>query len=206
MHALLDHIRARLPDHKGAGAIERFAPSHTRGARFQLAPSDAREACVIALLYQRGDEWHVPLVLRTDLSTHHRGQVAFPGGAREPNERLQDTALRELNEEIGVPPSSVEILGQLTTFYVPVSRYQVHPWLGWAPVPPVFRPNPMEVAAILETPLRPILDLSNLACESREISGELSEIPYFTVEGHKVWGASCIVLGELAILCAGAPC
>jgi 8-oxo-dGTP pyrophosphatase MutT (NUDIX family) len=155
------------------------------------------------LLYPRDNEWHLPLVVRTNHSTHHAGQVALPGGAHDLDESLAVTALRELHEEIGVPPTSVELLGRLSSFYVPVSGFQVHPWLGWTPTTPSFHPNPAEVQELLETPVRPILNLSTLACESREIRGQKSEVPYFNVGEHKVWGATCIVLGELAALCKG---
>jgi 8-oxo-dGTP pyrophosphatase MutT (NUDIX family) len=198
----VDALRVRLAEWRpDLDAVKQFAPSHTRTHRFQPAPADAREACVTVLLYPRDNEWHLPLVVRTNHSKHHRGQVALPGGARDPGENLAETALRELEEELGVSPQHVQLLGRLSSFYVPVSGFQVHPWLGWTATTPAFRPNPTEVEELLEMPAAPILNLSTLGCDSRDVRGQSSEVPYFSVGKYKVWGATCIVLGELATLC-----
>jgi 8-oxo-dGTP pyrophosphatase MutT (NUDIX family) len=203
-NALIGSLRLRLdgrpPDRL---ALERFAPSHTLRQRFEQAPSDARPAAVMVLLYRDWDEWKFPLVLRPNHLRHHQGQIALPGGANDPGESLQETALRELNEELGIAPNAVEIVGKLTPFYVPASRFIVHPWVGWAAQPLHFQPNPDEVADLLETHLRSILDPSDLAIEHRELAGQQVAVPYFSVGPHKVWGATCIVLGELAMLCEG---
>lgn len=200
--ALIDSIRSRLaarqPD---PSVLDRFAPSHTRRQRFDVPPSDARIASVIVLLYPDRGEWRFPLVLRSTHLKHHQGQVALPGGACDLGESLQETALRELNEEIGVAATNVEVLGALTSFFVPASRFVVHPWVGWTSQPPTFQPNPNEVQELLEARLTPILDLSALATEHREFAGQQVEVPYFTIGPHKVWGATCIVLGELATVC-----
>jgi 8-oxo-dGTP pyrophosphatase MutT (NUDIX family) len=157
----------------------------------------------MVLLYRDRDEWKFPLVLRPTHLKHHQGQIALPGGACDAGESLQETALRELNEELGVAANEVEVLGALTPFFVPASRFVVHPWIGWTPHPPAFRPNPNEVDELLVARLNPILDLSSLATEHRELAGQQVEVPYFTVGPHKVWGATCIVLGELATVCEG---
>ena len=202
--ALIDSIRSRLdgrpPDRP---VLERFAPSHTRRQRFDPAPSGARLASVMVLLYRGRDEWKFPLILRPTHLKHHQGQVALPGGACDAGETVQETALRELHEELGVAATEVEVLGALTSFFVPASRFIVHPWVGWTPQPPNFQPNPNEVEELLEVRLSPILDLSALATEHRELAGQQVEVPYFTVGPHKVWGATCIVLGELAVICDG---
>jgi 8-oxo-dGTP pyrophosphatase MutT (NUDIX family) len=200
-HDFVYSLRARLAERPtGAAALERFAPSHTRDLRFQPPPTDARNACVLVLLYPRGGELYLPLVVRPGRLRHHGGQVALPGGAHEPGESLSDTALRELEEELGVPKAGVELMGRLSPFFVPVSGFQVHPWVGWTPDTPSFRTDPAEVEELLETPAVPILDLSTFGREWREIRGEQSEVPYFAVGQHKVWGATCIVLGELALV------
>jgi 8-oxo-dGTP pyrophosphatase MutT (NUDIX family) len=199
----VDALRVRLADRSSViPAIERFAPSHTRALRFQPPPLGARQASVIALLYPRNDQWHLPLLVRTNHLKYHGGQVALPGGAHEPHETLWDTALRELHEELGIPPTSVQLLGSLTPFFVPVSAFQVHPWVGFTSGTPAFQPSPAEVEQLLETPAAPILNLSTLRNERREIRGQSSEVPYFSIGPHKVWGATCIVLGELATLCS----
>ena len=202
--ALIDALRIRLAGRQpDRSVLERFAPSHARRQRFDAVPSDARLASVMVLLYRDRDEWKFPLLLRPIHLKHHQGQVALPGGACDPGESLQETALRELHEELGVTATEVEVLGSLTPFFVPASRFLVHPWVGWTPQPPNFQPNPNEVEELLEVRLSPILDLSALATEHRELAGQQVEVPYFTVGPHKVWGATCIVLGELAVICDG---
>jgi len=202
--ALIDSLRSRLDGRQPDRPIlERFAPSHTRRERFDSTPSGARPASVMVLLYWDRGEWKFPLVLRPTHLKHHHGQVALPGGACDPGERSHETALRELNEELGVATSEVEILGALSSFFIPVSRFIVFPWVGWTERRPTFRPSPNEVEELLEARLTPILDLSTLATETRELAGQQVEVPYFTVGPHKVWGATCIVLGELATVCEG---
>ncbi len=183
--------------------LARFAPSHTRQQRLDAPPADARPAGVLALIFAKQGRWHVPLIVRSPDAKHHKGQVALPGGACEPGEGAQAAALRELEEELGVAVAGVQILGALSPFFVPASRFVVHPFVGWLPKSPQFRANPSEVAELLETPLSPIVHLTSLATEQRELAGQVSEVPYFAVGPHKVWGATCIVLGELATVCEG---
>lgn len=197
----IQKLKQRLRDRPGQNpAIARFAPSHTRSLRLQTPGPDSRQAAVMVLLYPRLGQWHLPLVLRSDRTTHHRGQIALPGGAIDANETAPRAALRELQEEIGVPPHSVELIGPLSPFFIPVSRYHVHPWIGYTRTEPEFRLNPFEVDALIETPLVSILSLSTFACEQRDISGVATEVPFFAIDSHKVWGATCIVLGELAMV------
>ena len=200
---LILSVRSRLADRQpNRSMLERFAPSHARQQRFDAAPADARIASVIVLLYPDRDEWMFPLALRPSHMKHHQGQVALPGGACDPGESLEETARRELHEELGVT-EGVELLGPLTPFFVPASRFVVHPWVGWSRQRPLFQPNVNEVEELLEARLQPILNFSNLAVEWRELAGQRVEVPYFAVGQHKVWGATCIVLGELATICAG---
>ncbi len=199
--SLPDELRARLSLWRtDRTIIARFAPSHTRDQRFNAPPADARPAAVLALIYPRGGQWHVPLIVRPSDAKHHQGQVALPGGACDPGESTDQTALRELEEELGVPAAQVELLGSLTPFFVPASRFFVHPWVGWT-YHAAFCPNPSEVADLIECPLGPIVDLSALSTETRRLGGQDAEVPYFAISAHRVWGATCIVLGELAAVC-----
>ena len=202
--AVIDSLRSRLAERPpNPPVLERFAPSHTHRQRFEAAPSDARLASVMVLLYRERDEWKFPLALRPNHLKHHQGQVALPGGARDAGEHLKETALRELHEEFGVAATDVDVLGALSPFFVPASRFIVHPWVGWTRRRPIFQPNANEVQELIEVRLAPILDLSAFSTEQRELAGQQVEVPYFAVGTHKVWGATCIVLGELATVCAG---
>ena len=202
--ALPSELKTRLEARQvDRSVLLRFAPSHTRRQRLDAPPADARPASVFVLLYQRDSAWHLPLVVRPTHLKHHQGQIALPGGAQEPGERLDDTALRELGEELGIATSGVQVLGALTPFFVPASRFLVHPWVGWLAAAPDIRANPNEVESVLETPLASLARPDALATEQRELAGERAEVPFFSVGPHKVWGATCIVLGELVTVCEG---
>ena len=118
---------------------------------------------MLVLLYPRGDEWHLPLIVRPDDMPAHAGQVSLPGGMIEPGETSQQAALREFTEELGVPADGVELLGQLTEIYLFASNFQVIPWVGTLPTAPRWNPSPREVHRLLEVPLSHLLDPANRA-------------------------------------------
>jgi hypothetical protein len=112
---------------------------------------------------------------------------------------LSETALRETYEEIGVPPVDVELLGEMTSLYVMPSDFEVHPFVGryQGAGRPRFVPDTREVAAILETPLRLLLDPATRAEEEMELRGGLRmRVPFFRVGEHRVWGATAMILSE----------
>jgi hypothetical protein len=125
--------------------------------------------------------------------------VSFPGGRHEPPETLETTALRETYEEIGVPAADVELIGSLTPLFVVPSNFEVHPFVGRfrRDGRPVFAPDVREVAAILEVPLRLLLDPATRVEESMELRGGLRlRVPCFRVGEHRVWGATAMMLSE----------
>ncbi len=153
---------------------------------------------VLLLLYCHQNELHLVLTKRRDDLNSHAGQISFPGGSRENNESLQMTALRETQEEIGIQETAVTILGSLSTIYIHPSDFKVHPFVGWvhSQQQPQFIPDPNEVAQILEIPLVHLFDSSTRQEEPRNIGGHQFMIPFFNFGGHKVWGATAIMLSE----------
>ena len=158
---------------------------------------DCLQAAVLALLYPRGESPHLVLIRRTSSVLHHKDQIGFPGGQVEREETYEQAALRETEEEIGVPPELVRILGPLTPLYVYPSRYCVHPLVGIADVAPVFLPFPGEVAGIIEAPLPALLDPSAVKRETWNIRGADREVPFYALGPDKVWGATAMILSEL---------
>lgn len=174
----------------------------------QPRPMDADHepnlAAVLLLLYPGELGWHFPLTLRTSTVANHQGQVSLPGGARHGREPLESTALREAAEELGIPVSGVEVLGRLTPLYVAVSDFQVFPFVGWMRARPEFHPSPSEVAQVLETPVQVLLDEHIRFEEDWDLpDGRHLHVPYFLIHGHKVWGATAVILGELVWLLRG---
>ncbi|RKZ12339.1 CoA pyrophosphatase, partial [bacterium] len=136
---------------------------------------------------------------------HHAGQVSLPGGAVEPGESFDKAALREAREEVGIDPDTVRLLGALSPLHVPVSRFVVHPWVGVTDTHPQFRPEKGEVARVLEVPVEDLCDPGRLAVERRTFrSGEM-DVPFFKLDGEKVWGATGIILAEFLSLLGYAP-
>jgi 8-oxo-dGTP pyrophosphatase MutT (NUDIX family) len=197
----LDDVRAALslPDFDGFGAQRRMMPAARPVGRDTGRPGQPRLSSVLMLLYCVDDELNLVLTRRPDYGGVHAGQVSCPGGRHEPPETLAATALRETHEEIGVRPVDVEIMGELTPLYVVPSDFEVHPFVGryLGQGRPSFVPDTREVAAIIETPLRVLLDSATRAEEEMELRGGLRmTVPFFRLGEDKVWGATAMMLSE----------
>jgi 8-oxo-dGTP pyrophosphatase MutT (NUDIX family) len=153
---------------------------------------------VLVLLYCRDSELYVILTRRRDDLQSHAGQVSFPGGRNEAPETLLATALRETHEEVGINPQMLEVLGELTPLYIFPSDYEVHPFVAWYSNgdQPKFAPNLDEVAEIIEVPLRRLLEPATFQEEMWTIRGYELLVPFFCVNGHKIWGATAMMLSE----------
>ncbi len=185
----------------GLPAQMRMAPAYDISAlRDRTPPPAPREAGVLILFYPRHGQLYFPLTRRTDTLETHKGQISLPGGAREAGETLQTTALRETFEELQVCLGDWAILGPLTPLYIPPSGFLIHPFVAYTPTYPTFVPDPAEVAELIETPLSLLLDQDTVVQEEWDLRGLRVQVPFFHVYGHKVWGATAMVLSELTTL------
>jgi 8-oxo-dGTP pyrophosphatase MutT (NUDIX family) len=125
---------------------------------------------------------------------HHAGQIALPGGRVEKGETALETALRETEEEIGISPQEIEILGTLSELYVQVSRFQIHPFVGWLNTKPEFRICQNEVEKTISFPLKNMQNAFE-EVELKTILGTL-KVPCFQFEGEIIWGATAMILSE----------
>ena len=166
-------------------------------------PADARVAGVLILLYPHDGEWRFPLMKRVEDGLVHSGQISLPGGSQEPGESLRETALRETWEEIGVARAGVEVIGQLSTLYIPPSNFLVTPTVGYAAERPDFRCDPREVAGLIEVPLSALFDRAVVKREPWTLRGVTVEVPFYQIGTHKVWGATAMILSEFSMLLAG---
>lgn len=161
-----------------------------------------RPAAVLVLLYPYEGEIRFVLVRRPDSMRSHPGQIALPGGALEAGESPEEAAFREAAEELGVAPEGVEPLGRLSPLAVEPSRFLVTPVLGWSAARPDFAPSPEEVDEFHEPSLAELA-----AAELRAVrlfaAGRELEAPAMRLAGAEVWGATAMILCELAALLRG---
>lgn len=167
-------------------------------------PKNAKHAATLALLYPRQGDFHIALMKRvTNPKDRHSGQVSFPGGKVEKDDRdLAQTALREAEEELGIPQAAVSILGQLTDLYIPVSNFLVFPFIGFTPNKPDFQLQHKEVQQLVEAPISTLLNKENRKTTDLTLFNNLTlrDVPYFDINGNIVWGATAMMLNELTTI------
>jgi 8-oxo-dGTP pyrophosphatase MutT (NUDIX family) len=180
----------------GAPAHERLQPRPVAGISPARPVDRGRPAAGLILLYPRESRPEMLLTVRSgDLPTHP-GQVSLPGGIQEAGESLEETALREAEEEVGVNPASTFLLGSLSPVFIPPSGFLLHPYIGACREIPRFQINDAEVAKLLEVPISDLKDPDRLRSERRNLRGRDYEVPYFLLNGEKIWGATAMVLSE----------
>lgn len=199
VHEIEEELRIRLlAPLPGADTQRKFSPQPTRRRWDPAArPADARAAAALILLYPGAEGPSIALTLRRADLPHHGGQISLPGGGLDGTETPEQGALREAHEEIGVVPSTVRLVGTLSSLWVIVSRFIVQPVVGVTDERPDFVPCPREVDTLIEAPLAHLRNPVNLHWDRRVIEGHDIWVPYFDVHGHHVWGATAMMLGEL---------
>ena len=209
---MLDPLGDQLPA-RLARRLQRPLPGRTAHRRMvselaygrQAGPPawDVRLAAVLACLYARGGQWHIPLILRSTDMPDHAGQVSLPGGMTEPGETSETCALREYEEELGDSSERLRLLGRLTSLYVPPSNFLVTPCVAVAPTPPRLRPNPREVEQVLTLPLDALLDINRHGTHVlRSRQWQHFETRHIRCGEHLVWGATAMILAEVGAVIA----
>jgi len=167
-------------------------------------PEGARDGAALLLVYPHDDALHVALTVRGAELRNHTGQVSLPGGRVDAGETFETAALREAQEEIGVDPRSVELVGRLTPLHIPVSGFLLHPVVGCTSMRPAFQRAEWEVARIIEAPVSLLSDPTAIRHEmrTRTVKGESIDVrvPYYDIDGEKVWGATAMVLAEFCAI------
>ncbi|MDQ3071562.1 MAG: CoA pyrophosphatase [Acidobacteriota bacterium] len=199
---LIARLDAPLP---GASAHLRLVAKPPRGGwEAGVVPDTARVAAALALIYPDGTgRMRIPLTLRTSTLPHHAGQISLPGGSVDAGETIEQAALREAHEEIGVDPARVRVLGRLSAIHVLVSNFGLHPVLAVTDARPDFSAHAPEVDRIIEIDVARLCDASCLRTGVRMRDGVTVSYPYFDLEDTQVWGATAMVLAEIAALAAG---
>ncbi len=193
-------LEKKLP---GISSHLKMTPYSRKSAKEALALNlNPKNAAVLILLYQKDNSVFFTLTKRTEYNGPHGGQISLPGGKKEANETLKETALRETEEEIGIDKNSISILGAISQVYVPPSNFLITPFLAYINYVPVFTKQEREVASILEIPISQLLDENNVKIKEIPLTkyaktNNIMKAPYFELNKHIVWGATAVILSEL---------
>ncbi|MBD2704338.1 CoA pyrophosphatase [Spirosoma sp. BT702] len=200
-HAFTEDLRQRLQRPLPGEAAHRKMASSNR-YRMGIKPNErTRRSAVLICFYPYQQSVYLPLILRPQYDGVHAGQMAFPGGRMERfDENLVRTALREAQEEVGIRVSDVKVLGLLTELYIPPSNFFVQPVVGVLPYCPDFYPDPHEVEAVIEVDLETLLDETIVGDSQIEVRGVMVDAPFYQIQGHRVWGATAMMISELLMV------
>lgn len=163
--------------------------------------NDVKIAATMMMLYNFENEAHFTLIKRKTSNTTHSGQIAFPGGKFESEDKdTLITAMRETEEEIGVQQAIIKPIRNLTDIYIPPSNYKVYPYLGFTESTDIsFKPQQSEVAAILSVKLKELLTAEIELC-AVETSYFKKSVPAFRINDAVIWGATAMILNEVKAL------
>lgn len=191
-------LRARLRACRG-----RPAPFPGDQADPEEIAGPATPAAVLIGLLPAPEGPRILLTQRTAHLEHHAGQISFPGGRIEPfDPDPVAAALREAEEEIGLEPARVEVLGEIAQ-YRTRTGFLIHPVVGWIEPPATLKPDPFEVAEVFDVPLAFALDPANHRRDSYERDGRRREFWVVPYENRYIWGATAGILVNLARLVGG---
>jgi 8-oxo-dGTP pyrophosphatase MutT (NUDIX family) len=167
------------------------------------APERIPSAVLLPIYYKEG-QCYILFTQRTNNVKEHKGQISFPGGARQDGESLLDTALREAREEIGLAPAEVEVLGELDDTATTTSNFVVTPFVGVIPWPNNLKADGWETDELIEVPIAALLD-KKAREEKKEVVGGKPVTSYFYHYGDRViWGATARILHQFLELYAQA--
>ena len=157
---------------------------------------------VLLLLDPSGDELKVILTLRKQYEGTHSGQMSFPGGKQEPSDTdLTQTALRETNEEIGISPNHIRVIGKLSELYIPPSNFLVYPTVGVLKEEASFKKDDAEVEEIVPIPLSFFLNEKSRGKTNIKIMGNSTvDVPAYVYDRYTIWGATAIMMSEFVYL------
>ncbi len=183
----------------GLEAQMKMAPITRRKELSRMISTDAaRQSAVLILFYLHQNETHLALIKRATDHTVHSAQVSFPGGKMEESDKnLEETALRESWEEVGLKPDEVEVIGQLSKLHIPPSNFDVYPYIAYTTNRPDFKIN-HEVARLLEVPWKQLKDPACRVEKEIKTRNNISmSVPCFFIQEEVVWGATAMMISEL---------
>lgn len=193
----LDRFSNELQNLPGIEAHKKFYP-----LRFEQIekPDEVKLSAVGVHLFEKDTELCFILIERSEYKGHHSKQIAFPGGKKEIFDKdLEETARRESIEEINIVMNHAKLIGQITPVYIPVSNFEVYPFLYWHEQVPSYDSSSLEVNDIFIVNCSDLLNDDNLSESDIEISknSKLKKVPCFRLQNKIVWGATALILSEI---------
>ena len=165
----------------------------------------ARQAATLLLMYPHRGELLIPLTVRHDALPDHPGEISLPGGAVDPGDAsLEATALREAAEEIGLDPGAVQVVGRLDPVWIPISNFELIPVVAVTDIRPHLTPREAEVSAMIEFPVRLLIE-GTVSLEEISVPGAVLQTGVYRWEGHRVWGATARTLSMLGAVLRSTP-
>lgn len=196
-------ITEQLKDLPGEEAHTDMIPFRLKTSEALKKPVDYKLSAVLLLLYKTQNSIEFILTERQTYKGKHSGQISFPGGKAEPFDKgTHQTALRETKEELGIDTSNIQLIGQLTQVYIPVSNFLIHPYVGYIDELPNLTPDPREVRKVLHVPVDDLIN-ENKRIETDIDVGDgriIKQIPAFHFSDRIVWGATAIMLNEFKLI------
>ncbi len=169
----------------------------------RIDPADLKLASVLVPIFKKDGVWNVLLTRRTEKVAHHKGEISFPGGHSEPDDPDHEfTALRETEEEVGIPPDKIEILGGLDDMTT-LTGFRIRPFVGVIPFPFDFKPEPLEIDEIIILHLWRFKHPDRFIKRDYQKNGKPYPVYYFDIDGYNVWGATAKILKQFLTLTMG---
>ncbi len=157
----------------------------------------AKICAVSLMIFKDGNTWKLVFMQRPDYDGVHGGQICFPGGKKEDYENLlEETAIRETLEEVGVSIKTSHILGGLSELYIMVSNALVYPFVAYLPNRPVYTLEKKEVRKIIEIDINWLLEPKNKNLKTYTYKQMAYKMPVFCFENHEIWGATALILEQ----------
>jgi 8-oxo-dGTP pyrophosphatase MutT (NUDIX family) len=175
------------------------------GKALNLPGISLREAAVLVPIFVRQGVPHLLFTKRPATLRQHAGQISFPGGSRDPEDLTPlHTALRESQEELGIPPDRVEVLGTLDESQT-ITSFRISPFVGVIPPDIAYAPSAEEIDEVIEVPLPHLNDPSRHRIEIWQVAGSDREVYFYDYGSHVIWGATARIVKNFLQVASGIP-